>query len=67
MADGEEQRKNGGENPLLNQIRNRTYSLHHQQFAEIYIEEKHPAPRESSVSGCLVGLSLGIVDVSDSP
>ena len=50
MADGEEQRKNGGENPLLNQIRNRTYSLHHQQFAEIYIEEKHPAPRESSVS-----------------
>lgn len=50
MADGEEQRKNGDENPLLNQIRNRTYSLHHQQFAEIYIEEKHPAPQESSVS-----------------
>ena len=46
MADGEEQRKNGDENPLLNQIRNRTYSLHHQQFAEIYIEEKHPAPQE---------------------
>lgn len=48
-ADGDQDRKEYG-NVFLDQMRNKSYSLYQQDFAEIYVEDRKPERQEQTVS-----------------